>query len=83
MAQSKADGVGFWSQSYRDHQIAAQCENGVWRVVIDQSEHGDRAFESADEAEAWLRRRVDEMIAESIFPGLRLVGGRSDKTIAV
>jgi hypothetical protein len=62
---------GHWSANYRGHQLAAQRRNRVWQLQLDQEVLANREFETVEEAAAWLRRRVDEQIAEAIFPGLR------------
>ena len=60
----------FWSDTYRGHQIATRRDNRAWLVIINDVEQQDRGFETAEEAAAWLRRRVDAQAAEAIFPGL-------------
>ena len=59
-----------WSGTYRGRQISAHRKERDWLVVVDEAPQNGVAFESCDEAAAWLRRRVDEIIAEQIFPGL-------------
>jgi hypothetical protein len=62
---------GHWSAIYRGHYLAAQRRNRVWQLQLNQEVLANREFETVEEAAAWLRRRVDEQIAEAIFPGLR------------
>ena len=60
----------FWSETYRGHHIALQRGDHAWRVVSGHVVEKDLDFGTAEEAAAWLRRRVDARIAEAIFPGL-------------
>ena len=60
----------FWSDTYRGHHIATRRDNRVWLVKLGDVEQKDRAFETAEEAAAWLRRLVDAQTAEAIYPGL-------------
>ncbi|MEZ5817140.1 MAG: hypothetical protein R3D44_08675 [Hyphomicrobiaceae bacterium] len=59
-----------WNETYRGHSIATRREKSVWRVAVDGVVQNGVAFESDQEAAAWLRRRVDNRIAEEMFPGL-------------
>lgn len=59
-----------WSETYRGHYIATLRDQRSWAVVVDEDMRDGFDFESTEEAAAWLRRRVDDRIAESIFPGL-------------
>ena len=59
-----------WSETYRGHRIATIREQRTWRVAFDHVIEDGVHFESPEEASAWLRRRVDDRIAEAIFPGL-------------
>ena len=45
-----------------------------WRVACDQVVYQEMCFDDPDEAAAWVKRRVDDRIAEAIFPGLALTG---------
>ena len=59
-----------WSKTYRGHRISVQRTRAAWTAIFDNSVQLEQEFETAEEAEAWLRRRVDSRIAEAIFPGL-------------
>ncbi len=59
-----------WTDAYRGHEIATLRDSRAWLLLVDGGVAGNGEFESAEEAAAWLRRRVDARIAESIFPGL-------------
>jgi hypothetical protein len=61
-----------WSDTYRGHHVAAQCRNRVWQLQLNHQVLDNREFETVEEAAAWLRRCVDALIAESVFPGLRI-----------
>lgn len=61
-----------WTGTYRNHRIAVKRRDTDWQVFLDANAIADESFETTDEAIAWLRRRVDGMIAEQIFPGLSL-----------
>jgi len=61
---------GVLLDTYRGFRISAQREQSVWRVALDDVVQKDVGFETPQEATAWLRRRIDDRIAESIFPGL-------------
>ena len=63
-----------WAETYRGHYIATMRDRQSWVVVVDEDVKAGLDFESADEAAAWLRRRVDDRIAEAIFPGLAFAG---------
>ncbi|MEZ5852421.1 MAG: hypothetical protein R3D68_17450 [Hyphomicrobiaceae bacterium] len=56
--------------SYRGHRIATLRVRDSWAAILDDKMTFEVAFDSADEAAAWLRRRVDARIAEAMFPGL-------------
>lgn len=59
-----------WVDTYRGFRIAAQREQTGWRAALNDVIQKGVDFETPQEATAWLRRRVDDRIAESIFPGL-------------
>lgn len=58
------------SLQYRGHLIEAICLQEGWRGVLDENVETAAAFGSSEEAQAWLRRRVDDFIAERLCPGL-------------
>jgi hypothetical protein len=70
MKEHRIDDRGVWVDTYRGHRIATQREQSVWRVILDDVALKGVGFETPQEATAWLRRRVDDRIAEAIFPGL-------------
>lgn len=55
---------------YRGHRVSILRGPDGWRGMLDGTLHTAAAFESPEEASAWLRRRIDDKIAEAIFPGL-------------
>lgn len=55
---------------YRGHRVSLLRGPDGWRGIVDGNVHTAVAFESPEEASAWLRRRIDDKIAEAIFPGL-------------
>ena len=59
-----------WSDAYRGHRIATLRDSRIWLLLVDDVVAGNGEFETTEEAAAWLRRKVDANIAESIFPGL-------------
>lgn len=61
-----------WSETYRGHQVATLRDQSGWCVVCDQAVQQGVRFDDPEEAAAWIKRRVDDRIAESIFPGLAL-----------
>jgi hypothetical protein len=61
---------------YRGHTISTSEERGVWRGYVDETLIA-ATFESSEEAVAWIRRRVDNRIAEAMFPGLAKAVGPS------
>ncbi len=62
----------FRSVTYRDRVITVRRHAGNWELLIDGRPEAVRQLASEDEAFAWLRLRVDTLIAEAMFPGLRL-----------
>lgn len=67
---------GVWTDTYRGFRISTQREQSVWCVALDDVVQKGIGFETPQEATAWLRRRVDDRIAEAIFPGLALISER-------
>jgi hypothetical protein len=67
MTETKED---VCSNTYRGHRITTMRDQSGWVVILDRHVQKEVVFEAAEEAEAWLRRRIDERIAEAIFPGL-------------
>jgi hypothetical protein len=64
---------GFWFGVYRSRQIATLHHMGAWLVFLDQVIQKNNRFETAEEAVAWLHRRIEALAAEAIFPGLGAV----------
>jgi len=62
----------FRSATYRDRVISARRHAENWELLIDGEAEAVRRLASEAEAFAWLRLRVDALIAEAMFPGLRL-----------
>lgn len=56
--------------TYRGYRVSILRDPDGWKGLLDDKIHAPVAFESAEEASAWLRRRIDDKIAEAIFPGL-------------
>jgi len=56
--------------TYRGYRISALQEQSSWLVALNDVLLSGIAFETPQEATAWLRRRVDDRIAEAVFPGL-------------
>lgn len=56
--------------TYRGHRVSLLRDRDGWRGLLDDKVYSSVAFESAEEASAWLCRRIDDKIAEAIFPGL-------------
>lgn len=71
---------GTWTDTYRGFRISTHCEQSVWCVALDDIVQKGIVFETPQEAAAWLRRRVDDRIAEAIFPGLALIWDRRSST---
>ncbi|MGE0769002.1 MAG: hypothetical protein AB7L90_21375 [Hyphomicrobiaceae bacterium] len=70
MQEHRSGERNVWSDTYRGYRIAANREQSVWRVTLGDESLPGVGFDSPQEATAWLRRRVDDRIAEAIFPGL-------------
>jgi hypothetical protein len=62
----------FRSATYRDRVITVRLDAENWELLIDGKTEAVRRPTSQEEAFAWLRLRVDTLIAEAMFPGLRL-----------
>lgn len=62
--------IDYWSNTYRGHRVEVTRDHTGWVVTIDHDVQKGLDFETAEEAAAWLHRRVDARIAEAIFPGL-------------
>lgn len=52
--------VGFWSMSYRGHEIAVQHHTSGWLVYLNTVKQTGMRFGEARTAANWLRRKVDE-----------------------
>lgn len=50
---------GFWSDSYRGHNIATLNHGSGWLVYLDHVLQHNKLFVTADAAVAWLRHQVD------------------------
>lgn len=72
MDRSKPETIDDWSESYRSHAIAGRRSGRQWLLLIDGKRQEPCTFGGREEAMAWLRQRVDALIAEKVFPGLRL-----------
>jgi hypothetical protein len=56
-----ADGpTDYWSDTYRGCHIALLRHHRRWCVFLERVFQTDTHFETADDAAAWLRRRIDE-----------------------
>ena len=72
MGASSESNKVFWSEVYRGHSIATIHDLGGWCVACDQAVQQGVRFDNHEEAAAWIKRRVDDRIAEAMFPGLAL-----------
>lgn len=63
-----------WTETYRGHLVATIRDASGWRVAFDHNVQLGVRFDDPEEAAAWIRRRVDDRIAEAIFPGLARTG---------
>ena len=50
---------GFWSDTYRGHNIAILNHGGRWLVYLDHVLQHRMLFETAEAAVCWLQRKVD------------------------
>ena len=61
-----------WSGTYRGRSIAMRRHYSEWQMLVDGRPEGNFTIVGQEARVAWLERRVDELIAEAIFPGLRI-----------
>ena len=50
---------GFWSDTYRGHNIAILNHGGRWLVYLDHVLQQRVLFETAEAAVSWLQHKVD------------------------
>ena len=50
---------GFWSDTYRGHNIAILNHGGRWLVYLDHVLQHRMLFDTAEAAVNWLHRKVD------------------------
>lgn len=62
MSLSLAQAGDFRSGEYRGRQIALMRHHRIWRVFLDQKLLEPYAFETAEEATTWLRRKIENLV---------------------
>ena len=75
MGSHKAIDIDRPSLTYRGHRITTLRDTDGWRGIMNDNVLTAVTFDSAEEASAWVRRRIDDKIAEAIFPGLAQSAG--------